>query len=308
MERAINHKIHEETQPLSDGFWIDYPVAVDCLKSLFLLFQQPPPPSVGRDASVHTATGGDLKHRYQGMMLVGHTGNGKTEILRRFKRIIDARLAGKTNIQIDNQMITLHPVVYIETPAMSSKYLFKSILDQMNFPYPNSMSEDELLARVIACLKLARVQMLMLDEFQNILLENKGNLERLMNKLLYISNSIGLSLVLAGTPEIDTAVASYPSLMNRLFPFDIPEWENDTNFQSLLKTMAINHKIISQPPLEDPRISNYIYNLTEGRIGEVTNLLFRMVKTYKNNFSPKSFEEVAWSRPSERRSRLKSCF
>ena len=308
MERAINHKFHEETQPLSDGFWIDYPVAVNCLKNLLLLFQQPPPPSVGIDASVHTATGGDLKHRYQGMMLVGDTGNGKTEILRRFKRIIDSRVVGETTIQIDNKMITLHPVVYIETPAMSAKYLFRSILDQMNFPYPNSISGDELLARVIVCLKLARVQMLMLDEFQNILVEDRPNHERLMSKLLYISNSIGLSLVLAGTPEIDTAVASYPSLMNRLFPFDIPEWENDTNFQSLLKTMAAKHKIVCNPPLEDPRVSNLIYHHTEGRIGEVANLLFRVVKTYENNFSPEVFRKVSWSRPSERRSRLKSCF
>ena len=303
---AVDHKNYPQRQSLSEDLWIDHDIAVKCLKNLKLLFQQPSPVThaVREGNYIKTVTGG-LQHRYQGMMLIGDTGSGKTEILRRFKKMVDA-IAGKVvRRQNVRENISLHPIVYVETPAMSTKHLFKAILDQLNYPYNTSRSAEDLFERAVHGLQSAQVQMLMLDEFQNVLLESGSNHERLMNKLRYLSNHIGLSLVLAGTPEVDTAVASYPALMNRLFPFDIPKWENGEDFQKLIRTMSEKRNIFCDPPLHDDIVCDKIYTLTEGRIGEMANLLFRVVSTYGSVLTPEYFDNVDWVPPKERRSRFR---
>ena len=292
---------------LANDLWIDYPVAVECIELLRLLFSQPTRCDRSYDfiATTKDSKNTQLIHRYQGMMLIGKTGNGKTEILRKFRKIAHSMAGGEMHMPGTKEKVSLNPVVLVNTPPMKIKFLFKKILEKIKYPISNTISKDDLLEQVIAGLKTSQVQMLMLDEFQNILRGDRSNLELLMSMLVHISSEAKLSLVLAGTPEIDTAVSSYPPLITRLLPFDLPRWKNGEIFQSLLKTMAEKRGLSFYPPLESEIINNHVYYMTEGYIGEVANLLYLAQK--RNGYqlrTPNCFENIGWVRPSQRRSRL----
>ena len=312
-------------QELRKEFWIDYTIADDCLEQLLFLLLAPTfeknkkrrmygtinslkqrnIKSMGGHLNYYkseTLDSMQLMHRHPGMLLTGDTNNGKTAILLRFKELVEQNSLRRTVISKDNiESVSLKPIAYIETPPTQISALLKEILNSVNAPHNDKANVDELMINVIKALRTARVRVLMLDEFQNTLDVYGLKLPDLMNKLVYISNKASVSLILAGLPTISLAISSIHPLRNRLQRFHIPKWENDDGFQSLLKAMAKKRKIKCEPSFESEEMTDYIYSLTEGLIGEVANLISEVAGRNGDNLTRASFEETPWMPPSKRK-------
>ena len=290
--------------------WVDYRVADDCLHLLHTIFLE-------RPVSMDHLSGSSfankfafyhedkrLMQRRQGMLLRGNTNNGKTRILLKFKEVIQEKTGNEFHVGAHKQKVSLHPVIYVSTPPSKMQFLFRDILQKLDAPYPNRLSKDELLGMAVDALVESEVRMLILDEFQNTLEGEKNNLPLLLKSLLHISNKAGVSLVLAGTPEIEVAIATQAPMRNRLLRFPIPEWRNNGEFQNLIKSMEEARNLRCTPPLHSPDIARQIFNMTEGLIGEVANLLFQLSTLSDNGLlNAENLSEVSrnWLNPSERK-------
>ena len=290
--------------------WIPYPAADACFTLLDTVFLERPMSMDDFDNSYTDLEFQDYDEeessiqRRQGMLLKGSTNSGKTRILRKFKKRIEQDRGGEITVGDYKQKISLHPIIYISTPPLKMLFMFKDILKQLNAPCPVRTSQDELLGKVIESLIESEVRMLILDEFQNVLEGEKGNLPLLMRILVHISNKAGMSLVLAGTPEIDVAISKHDPLRNRLLLFKTSIWSKGKDFQDFLFAMGASHNIICEPHLYSPKMAKKIFNMTEGIIGEVSNVLFRLSALSDNGFINEeifSKLEKNWIIPSKRK-------
>ena len=303
--RRLGMKLQVRAEP-----WVDYPTADACFHLLYTILLERP---VSMDHFDNSYTDLEFQdydeeessiQRRQGMLLKGSTNSGKTRILRKFKKRIEQDRGGEITVGDYKQKISLHPIIYISTPPLKMLFMFKDILKQLNAPCPVRTSQDELLGKVIESLIESEVRMLILDEFQNVLEGEKGNLPLLMRILVHISNKAGMSLVLAGTPEIDVAISKHDPLRNRLLLFKTSIWSKGKDFQDFLFAMGASHNIICEPHLYSPKMAKKIFNMTEGIIGEVSNVLFRLSALSDNGFINEeifSKLEKNWIIPSKRK-------
>ena len=290
--------------------WIPYPAADACFTLLDTIFLERPMSMDDFDNSYTDLEFQDYDEeersiqRHQGLLLKGNTNSGKTRILRKFKKRIEQERGGEITVGDYKQKISLHPIVYISTPPLKMLFMFRDILKQLNAPCPARTSQDELLEKVIESLIESEVRMLILDEFQNVLEGEKGNLPLLTKTLLHISTKAGVSLVLAGTPEIDVAISKHDPLRNRLLLFKTSIWSRGKDFQDFLMAMGASRNLIYHPLLHSPKMAKKIFDMTEGIIGEVSNVLFRLSALNDNGFiNEKTFSQIEknWIIPSKRK-------
>ena len=326
-----NNKGLDYMQESRDEFWVSYPVADECMVRLrYLLFSPRKssfkefyirsqirkqftlqgkakiPPKTKNEAWKEEKEKVEkidmLSHRHRGMLLVGDTNNGKTSILLRFKNLVEKSTYRRSILSKKNMaLVSIKDIVYVITPPSRSITLLKCILKEIDKPCSENKNKDELLELVVEGLMTTQAKMLILDEFQNVKEGDKLNLPNLMDMLVYISNRAGVSLILAGIPEIETVISTTSTLRNRLYPFEIPKWNNDEEFQSLLKAIAERWKINCKPDLWSPEVFPQIHDLTEGLIGEVANLLSEVISHEGRDITLESFDKVDWMPPSQRR-------
>jgi hypothetical protein len=228
--------------------WIGYPRAQDILAKLEDLVHHP------RQA------------RMPNMLLVGNSNNGKTRLLQTFvqRHLADENIGGEH---------ILANVLYIQAPPSPSESgIYAEILGTLFEKIPTSSAEARR-ARVIQVLRGIRLKVLVIDELHNILAGATIKQQHFLNVIKYLGNELQISIVGSGTGDLLRAVSIDPQIQNRFTPMLIPKWQMGKEFRMLLKSFEMTLPLRHPSLLHETSLASKVLAMSEGTIGEVSNLL-----------------------------------
>ena len=260
--------------------WITYPNAKEILDKLEFLYKHP------------------KKSRMPCMLLVGGTNNGKTSIINKFL---------KKHPPFEDEEVTITPILSVIAPDTGSiSDFFSKILQSLCVPYRNGDKVNKKRELIDHYFKICEIKMLIVDEIHNILIGAISKQKAFMNSLKNLSTELQIPVVIVGTPDALHATNTDTQINNRFKPIALRKWHFDRNYLSLLASLE---KII---PLKNPsylssnkELSEYIFDTSEGYIGEIIDLItISSLYSIDNNIEKidiKSLKNCGFVKPSLRK-------
>ena len=234
--------------------WIGYGSAVKLIEILEDKFLDPP------------------QMRHEGLLIYGDSNNGKTAIL---KRMYDLHKTKLDYVTKDGEAIYEIPIIYFQAPTIPDESrLYSLILDELCVPQKRT-------DKVVVKANLAKhylnklgTKMILIDEIHSALRGNLNKQRTFIDDLKQLSNSLSLTIVLAGTREAYSALSIGNETGSRFPALELPRWNNDKKFRSFVATYerCLPLKEASNMA-ENSELLNVLFYQSEGLIGKTVNLL-----------------------------------
>jgi len=239
------------------------------------------------------------KHRMPNLLIVGDTNNGKSMIINRF--------ASKHPACDCPDEATIHvPVLLIESPPVPSEgRLYDKILAKLFAPYRVNDKPERKLQEVIKLLRRIGTRIIIIDEIHNLLAGSSSKQKEYLNVIKALGNELQISIVGAGTKDALRAVNTDQQLGNRFEPINLPKWENDEEFLQLLASYEHMLPLQFESDLTDQEMAMKLLVLSEGNIGELSELLARAtvyaIEVKIEKITKTTLDNIGWIPPSKRR-------
>jgi hypothetical protein len=261
--------------------WIKYSKAEQIIEKFEDLLTRPP------------------KHRMQNLLLVGDTNNGKTLLLQQFYE------RHQPNDNKNGDAIIL-PVLLVEVPPVPDESsLYSAILEAMSAPHKKREHPDQKRFQVISIASSIGLRLLILDEIHNMLAGNITKQSGFRNAIKYLGNKLKIPIVAAGVQEAFQAIRSDDQLSNRFAPVRLPRWEIDKDYVRLLSSFERVLPLWLPSNLKEASLARKIFGLSEGLIGEMSDLLekaaIKAIETEREKISVKLLDSLDWTLPSKRK-------
>ncbi|RIK94017.1 AAA family ATPase [Comamonas sp. Z1] len=207
-------------------------------------------------------------NRMPNLLLVGRSNNGKTEILKEFRR----RYPAEERAHEDSIYV---PVLYVQCPPGPNDAMFldKALRTLGVDPKSFSGTSDKIQALAMQLVKV-KTKVLLLDELNSVLAGSVTKQLLLLTIIKYLSNETKISIVAAGTVDALQAVATDAQLQSRFPVRPLKRWRNaDRDFRKLLLSFEYILPLRKSSNLSDLQMARLIYGLSEGVIGSVATLI-----------------------------------
>lgn len=206
-------------------------------------------------------------HRMPNMLLLGDSNNGKTSILQK-------HLSMNPTVISENTSEVIVPVILVESPnEPNEKKFFKNILNSLNAPYEAQISSDVLQNKAVNRIIKNKVKLMMIDEIHNVLVGSINKQRAFLNLIKYLSNTLKISFVCTGTIAAHNALSTDPQLMNRFHPYKLRRWKADDEYLRLLATFEQVLPLKNKSSLTENKTASKILLLSEGLLGEISDLI-----------------------------------
>lgn len=206
-------------------------------------------------------------HRMPNMLLLGDSNNGKTAILLK-------HLSLNEKFINDSTSEIIIPVIFVEAPnEPNEKKFFKSILNSMNAPYEVQVGSDVLQNRTVNRLIKNKVKLIMIDEIHNSLCGSMNRQRSFLNLIKNLSNTLRVSFVCSGIMEAHNAISTDPQLMNRFHPYKLKKWQGNDDYFRLLASFEYTLPLKKKSNLTENKIASKILILSEGLLGEISDII-----------------------------------
>jgi hypothetical protein len=147
--------------------------------------------------------------------------------------------------------------------------------------------------------------MLIIDEIHHILAGHISKQHLFLNVLKYLGNELRIPLVGVGTIDAIRAMQTDPQMANRFEPVGLPRWDMSREFQTLLSSFERFLPLKYASGLAQPVLAAKLLALSEGTIGELSQLLTtaaaRAIRTGKERIDEDLLARLNWTPPSARR-------
>lgn len=228
------------------------------------------------------------------LLIYGEPAIGKSQILRRALQGHPPCRDGGTS-----------PIVFVEAPpGLTENSLYNALCEALNVPFaPTETSETKRL-RLTAALRTNAVRIIVIDEFHN-LLSRPGPAQRaLLAAIRYFGNKLGISFIVAGTPEALAAIEADPHTAARFRPFNLPRWRRDQSFQAMVAGLEPLLPLLFPSNLAQRPIVGLLWDMCEGLVGELALLLIdatvAAIKTGQEFIDLELLRSLDWVPPSRR--------
>ncbi|GEM_PF-290607 len=176
---------------------------------------------------------------------------------------------------------TVIPVLGLELPsAPTVKNVAERILMSMGDPYADKGSAESKTARIITLFRECRVEIAMLDEFQQFADNSGGKIEyKVADWLKQLINATRVPFVLLGLPRCTSILEVNEQLRRRflpqirLEPFSIGRRNNLLSFASVLKTLDERLPFAVQSAIGKPSVVEPMFYATHGLIDYLMKLV-----------------------------------
>lgn len=207
-------------------------------------------------------------NRMPNMLIVARSNNGKTELLKEFRRRHPAEE------RLDEEAIYA-PVIYVECPPGPKDDMFlDSALKTVALNPRGSASAGDKIDMLTSQLVKMKTKVLLLDELNSILAGSVTKQLLLLTTIKYISNQSKISIIAAGTADALNAVATDAQLKSRFPQKLMPRWKDATpDFRQLLASFESILPLRVESEISTLQTARLIYGLTEGILGDVATLL-----------------------------------
>lgn len=239
------------------------------------------------------------KHRMPNVLIVGDTNNGKSMVINRFASKHEAfDCPDKGSIHV--------PVVLIECPPVPSEgRLYDKILARLFAPYRTRDKPEHKQAEVFKLINRIGTKTIVIDEIHNLLAGSAAEQRKFLNALKQLGNELEIPIVTAGTKDALRAINTDPQLGNRFEPLALPRWENNEEFLKLLASFEYMLPLKSPSHLTDDDIAMKLLVMSEGLIGELSEILVRAsvyaIRKEMESINKTILDDIAWVSPSKRR-------
>jgi len=237
--------------------------------------------------------------RMPNMLIVGETNNGKTILVNRFFNLHQPFVDEKT------EKLNI-PVLYIQAPPVpDEKRFYHKILDALNAPYRynDKIEQKERQARNI--LEHVNTKMIIIDEIHNILAGNLSKQRAFLNVIKYLANELQIVIVAVGIKEALNAINTDPQISNRFIPEYLPKWNYSEEYLRLLMSFERLIPLKKQSLLVNDQVSKKILELSEGTIGEISNVISKAaidaIISKKEKIDIEILKNLNYIKPSDRR-------
>lgn len=262
---------------------IQYPIHMNALRKIRLLHER------ARESG-HSG----------GLLITGFSGSGKTTLIREYQA---------EHPMVDEGDRIRVPVLSVETPAAPTvKNLVETILIAIGDPMSHRGSAEEKTQRIYHLLKLSRVELLMIDEFQHFFEHGRRNeVRHVTDWLKSLLNRAGIPVVLFGLPHSDHVLRLNVQLARRfsshyyLRPFGLDSAGEIQGFRGVL---GVIEKSLPLPsiPLSTPEMAVRFYYATYGLIDFIGKIVDGAVLlAYQRDYErldervfAEAFEEEIW--------------
>ena len=238
-------------------------------------------------------------HRMPNLLIIGDTNNGKTMITNRFYQ---KHPATENDDGTGNNL----PVMMLQCPPVPDESRFyDSILEKLFAPYKASDRPQKKQFQTIHLLEQLNTKILILDEIHHLIAGSLTRQRHFLNTIKHLGNEMKIPIVGVGTREAFHAIQTDPQLANRFEPMFLPRWEMNTEFLRLLVSFEQLLPLKLPSKLDDEKTAVKLLSMSEGLIGELSNVLGKAaVKTVKNGkeqITNELLDSLDWKRPSERK-------
>ena len=248
---AVREKLdlsnEERKEFILEEKWITYPNAKEILSKLEFLYKHP------------------KKSRMPCMLIVGETNNGKTSIINKFL---------KEHSPYESEEVTITPILSVVAPETGSiSDFFSKILQNLCVPYRNGDKINKKRELIDHYFKLCGIKMLIVDEIHNILVGAISKQQAFMNSLKNLSTELQIPIVIVGIPSALHATNTDTQINNRFKPIALKKWQLDRDYLSLLASLEKILPLKNPSNLTDKELATYIFDTSEGYIGEIIDLI-----------------------------------
>lgn len=232
------------------------------------------------------------------LLLTAETNNGKTTILRRFQAqhaVIDDPAAAHVE----------RPVLFMDAPASPDEGRFQNhLLRALGAVYKPSDKTDVKLFQAQELLHRTGVKVLVVDEVSNILAGTATQRQQTFNAMKALGNELRCSVVLAGIFDALAALRSDKQSQNRYVNCNLPRWELDQEFLSLLASFEAVLPLRRASNLASEQLAPLLLLMSGGLIGELSHLLKRAseqaILSGRERITRALLLELKWLPPDER--------
>ena len=244
----------ERIQYCKQDHWIGYTAAVKLLEILEDKFDDPP------------------QIRHEGLLIYGDSNNGKTAILKKMYNLHKNTL---DPIEKDGELSYDIPIIYFQAPTIPDESrLYSLILNELCVPH-NHNDKIQIKAKLAKhYLSKLGTKMILVDEIHSALQGNLNKQRTFIDDLKQLSNSLSLTIVLAGTRIAHSALSIGPETESRFPSIELPRWNNDRKYRSFVATYERCLPLKKASNLADSlEIMSVLYHTSDGLIGKTVNLL-----------------------------------
>jgi hypothetical protein len=236
-------------QHLRADRWIGYSRANALLAKLEALYTHP------------------VRQRMPNLLIVGPTNNGKTMIVEKFRR-------QHHSPSVPHAETEVWPIISMQMPSGPTVTRFYAqLLETLHVPMRSYARLPELETLALRTLRAVRARLLVIDELHNMLAGPRAAQREFLNLLRFLGNELRIPIVCLGTKEAYYAISGDDQLENRFEPVGLPLWQDDAELASLLASFGAVLPLRHCSQLDDPDITRYILDQSEGTIGEIATLL-----------------------------------
>jgi hypothetical protein len=162
------------------------------------------------------------------LLLYGESGMGKTMIVEKFERLHPPHHDRKSGTES-------RPVMIVQFPSgPDQRRFFGRILQALSAPYSAYWRMDGLERAALSAMSLVHVQVLVIEEFQQLLAGNARDQRLALNLIKSIANDLRISIVGVGTDEARYAIDADPQIRRRFDPFPLPRWTETEDFRDFV--------------------------------------------------------------------------
>lgn len=272
----LNKKDEERIEYCKSDKWIGYKAAVQTLEYIEDKFNEP------------------SQMRPEGLLLYGDAANGKTAIL---KKLYSKYCTSNKFLENDKEKIYQIPIIYLNAPSSPDiSKLYTYILNELMVPHKE---KDVVLVKqkqVEHYLTKMNTKMILIDEIHSALTGNMVKQRTFVNELKLLSNRLSLPIILAGTKDAHSALASGAELDSRFPSLELPRWSHGKKFRSFLATYESCLPLKKASNIaDDLELVNALYYQSEGLIGKAVNLLKKAsVKAIKSGREQITLQDIEY--------------
>jgi hypothetical protein len=201
------------------------------------------------------------------LLLYGESGMGKTMIVEKFQRMHPPTFHRSSGAEH-------RPVVILQMPSgPDDRRFFTRILHELGVPYSSYWRVDALERAALDSLRLAKTQVLIVEEVQQMLAGSAREQRLAFNLIKSIANDLRISIVAVGTGEARHAIEADPQIRRRFDAFSLPRWTECEDFRDFICAFGKLYPLRKSSQLGERGIIQKILDASEGITGPATRVL-----------------------------------
>jgi hypothetical protein len=222
--------------------------------------------------------------RMPSVFLESSTGNGKTSSLKRFE-------AENPIVENPSGEGVIIPVIRMQAPPSADEGLFLSdALSRVTDLFNERDKPANKIFQLVRLLKRVGTKVWAIDDLQNIESGPGPKQQHFLKLLRYLTNELDVAMVIAGTEEARSLVASDPQMESRLEFVSLPIWREGEDFLCLLDSLEARFPLRKASNLASSDLATLVLALSKGTLAGILRVVRgaakRAIETGRERITP----------------------